>query len=966
MKKIILIFLPIFLVQLAQTFAQNTDDAILDYQKLANTSNANFFTVVKQVRLQLDQKRQQLINQGIDPKKNQSFREQNALFERWAYNWQDKIGSDGKFPNAAKGWLNVKENNPELLVNNRISTTSWTSLGPIDSALSNGWSYGGGIGRINSIKKDPINKNILYAGSAAGGVFKSADNGLNWSPITDNFAGLGVSDIVINPLNSNIIYLATGDYDASHMSSIGIYKSIDAGATWIATGLVFNLTESTIVAHVYIDPENVNTIYATTSNNIYKSIDAGANWVSKFSPGTNFRFNDIVKVVLSGTKYIFVTDRGGELYRSTDDGETFASVHNNGANQRLDFAYSPATPNMLYLLAQVNPSFAKYNITTNTTTAYSVITNANPADGNANFNTQGGYNQVIAVSPTNADSIWVGEFSGGKLSINGGATWQNKFNGYYDPMSANANWGGYYVHSDHHDFQFVGSDSLLVANDGGVYVGKISTNDYKQRFNGLVTTQSYSLAIFDSEPNNLITGNQDNDGSSRVFAAGSSKWYGAQAGDGTATAISSTDHKIRYLGGTNGSLSYRTDAFETGFSGNSITTPSGAAFIWDMQMHGTNGSVLYGGFSDVNKMTGAPTGTWTAMGSGAVSGVKSVYLSNNDATTQKIIIIDGANNVRKSANETTWSIITSPAGTIVNSIYASKTNWDTIFATTSGYTALNKVFFSTNNGSTWNNVTKNLPNIVMKKVVLYQGSDSVFVGTELGVFFAKVTDLMNGTVTNAWSKYGGNTLPNVRVEDIEISYTKNQLFISTFGRGVWVADLKTSAPLALNNIQFGYTNASNNVGYNLQWNVGINDVSLTTLQKSENNTLFIDVANFTDNKKLINNFNVTLNNEVEYYRLKCTKNNGAYVYSSVIKLNKNQKSTTISVYPNPTKGYIVVNSSQLIDNVKLFSMNGKQQSYANPKNNFYSFDMSLLPKGMYIVQVTDAKGNIFTEKVIRD
>lgn len=198
------------------------------------------------------------------------------------------------------------------------------------------------------------------------------------------------------------------------------------------------------------------------------------------------------------------------------------------------------------------------------------------------------------------------------------------------------------------------------------------------------------------------------------------------------------------------------------------------------------------------------------------------------------------------------------------------------------------------------------------------------------------------------------------------SNTKNQLFISTFGRGVWVADLKTSAPLALNNIQFGYTNASNNVGYNLQWNVGINDVSLTTLQKSENNTLFIDVANFTDNKKLINNFNVTLNNEVEYYRLKCTKNNGAYVYSSVIKLNKNQKSTTISVYPNPTKGYIVVNSSQLIDNVKLFSMNGKQQSYANPKNNFYSFDMSLLPKGMYIVQVTDAKGNIFTEKVIRD
>ncbi len=966
MRKLKIIIVLVLAIQVTQLKAQNSTIIVSNYKKLAESPSANFYEIVNQVRLQLSQKRNLLISQGIDPKKNENFREENALFERWVYNWQDKISVDGKFPNASSGWVNARNTNPELLSTQRTNSISWTSIGPVDSSISNGWTYGAGIGRINSVKQDPVRKNILYAGSAAGGIFKSTDHGLNWTPITDNFAGLGVSDILIDPTNTNILYLATGDYDASHMSSIGLYKSTDAGVTWNVTGLTFNLSDNIRIGHVYLDPENANTIYATTNHHVYKSINGAANFISKFNPGVNYNFNDIVKIVITGTKYVFVTDKGGELYRSTDDGETFASVHNNGTNQRLDFAYSPAAPNTLFLLAQSNPALAKYNITTNTTSAYSNITNANPADGNANFNTQQGYNQVIAVSPTNADSIWVGEFSGGKLSINGGTTWQNKFNGYYDPANTSTNWGGFYVHSDHHDFQFIGSDSLLIGNDGGVYIGKISTNDFKQRFNGLVTTQSYSMAIFDSEPNNLITGNQDNDGSSRVFTSGNSKWYGAQAGDGTSTAISITDHKIRYLGGTNGSLSYRTDAFETGFSGNSITTPTGAPFIWDMQMHSTNGGILYGGFGDISKMTGGPTGTWTDLGSGAVSGIKMITLANNDATKQKIIIIDGANNIRKSENETTWSTILSPVGTIVNSVYASKTNWDTVFATTTGYTALNKVFFSTNNGSTWNNVTKNMPNIAMKKVVLYQGTDTVFVGTELGVFFAKVTDLVNGAVTGAWSKYGGNTLPNVRVEDLEISYTKNQLFISTFGRGVWVADLKSSTSLALNNIQFGSTNANNNGSYNLHWNVGISDLSSTTLQKSESNTQFIDIANFADNKKVSNNYNVTLSKDVELYRLKCTKTNGASVFSSIIKLNKNQKSTIISVYPNPTKGYIFVNSSQLIDNVKLLSINGKQQCYASPKNNVYSFDMSLLPKGIYIIQVTDLNGKVFTEKVIRD
>lgn len=975
MRKLLFIVTTMMVLMYPQLLSAQADIQIPDYHKMASSPNANFFTLVKEVRTKIAQKEAQLKARGIDVKKNHAFREEFSLFERWVYNWQDKIGPDGKFPNSASGWLNAKQDHPELLAAKpeltqsgllRTSAATWTSIGPTDSAISNGWTFGGGIGRINVVKKHPVNKNVLFAGAAVGGIFKSTNNGASWTPLTDNFAGLGVSDLVIDQNNPNIMYMATGDYDAAHINSIGVYKSIDGGTTWTATGLTFTLNNDVKIAHVYIDPENSNTLYAGTTFHLMKSTDAGATWSQKMNLGVNSQFNDIIKVVNGGTKYVFVTDKWGELYRSTDDGETFTSVHNNGKNNRLDFAYSPAAPTTLYLLASTNPAFAKYNILTNTTTAYSNVTNPNPADDNANFNTQQGYNQVIVVSPTNGDSIWVGEFSGGKLSVNGGTTWLNKYNGYYDPANPATSWGGYYVHSDHHHFEFVGSDSMLIANDGGVYVGKISTDSYKQCFNGLVTTQSYTMALFDAEPNNLITGNQDNDGSSRVFSGGNSKWYGAQAGDGTATAISRGNSNIRYLGGTKGSLSYRTDGFVTNFSGNSITTPAGAPFVWDLQMHNTDGSIIYGGFAEIHKMTGAPTGTWTSLNSGATTNVKSITLSNNNATTQKIIIIDDANNVRKSDNETTWSTITKPGGVNFNSIYADKTNWDTLFATATGYAAANKVFFSSNNGGTWTNVTKNMPNIVMKKILLYESSDSVFVATELGVFQAKVSELLNGAVTTPWSKYGGATLPNVRVDDMEISYAKKQLFISTFGRGVWVADLSTTS-LPLNNIQFTYVNTAVQGEYKLMWNITANNIAQTSLQKSINGTQFTNAATFTDgNKQNHKGYAVQLTNDVEYYRLQYTSTSGNIYYSGIIKLSKKSGGASIKVYPNPTSDFIRVNSSNKIDAVVISKLNGQQVAFATPKNNFYTFDMSLLPKGMYLMKVIDEKGNTFTEKVIRN
>jgi Secretion system C-terminal sorting domain len=795
-----LIAILICMIAANHTNAQ-TNVPTLDYKTQARKTNANYYNIVNTVREQLNAKRQQLVADGKTPDKDQPFREANAQFERWAYFWQDRVNADGSFPSSTTGWNNGLQKNPNLLnpigdaQRTGAANPTWTNIGPNDSSILNGWSFGAGIGRVNVVKRSPLSKGYMLAGTAAGGVFKTLDLGSNWSPLTDQFAGLGVSDIVFHPTNDQIIIVATGDYDGSHMNSIGIMKSTNGGTSFTQT-LAFTLNQAVRIKRLYLDPNfgTNNTIYCTATDGVYVSTNAGDSWNKQYGSATDENMVDIIKI---GSDF-FASDGWGRLYKSSTNVAALAAVYTPtpfGTANRLTFAFSANTPNILYCLFQTNPAFAKYTISTNTMSALSNVTNSVPADGNGNYNSQDSYNQVIAADPSNGQHLLIGEFSG-KRSTDGGATWTNYLNGYYTPTGT-TNWGGGYVHSDHHYIEFIGNDSIVNGNDGGVYIGKVSTSSFKQCFNGLKATQSYSIAIHDPSPDNLMIGNQDNDGSSRVENGSTIKWYGAQAGDGTATAISRTNANVKYVGGTNGSLSFRTDGFTANYAGNSIDKPSNGAFVWPLEMHITNGTILYGGFTGVFKMINAPqvnAGDWTNLNAGTTGTIKFINLANNtgDASKQRIVVIDASNNIRKTLDETTWASVTPPTGAVLNSIYWSRNNNDSMFATASGYTADKKIYFSTNAGGTWVNLTDNFPNIVTKKILKFEGSDSIFVATELGVYFARLgagNTLVNAG--NAWAKYSTG-LPNVRVEDMEISYTSNKLFAGSFGRGVWVVDLRTS------------------------------------------------------------------------------------------------------------------------------------------------------------------------------
>ncbi len=177
------------------------------------SENDNYFDIIKE-------KRKELSIAKSDQKKNKQF-------ERWAYFWDSHVNEDGTFPNPMNNYNAWKDYNSENK-SKSTSTNPWSIIGPTvipESIVS----FYAGMGRLNVVTFNPTNTDEIWVGSPGGGVWRSNDGGANWIPKGDNIPNMGVSDIVIDPTNPDVIYLATGDFDGGHNNSIGVLKSIDHG-----------------------------------------------------------------------------------------------------------------------------------------------------------------------------------------------------------------------------------------------------------------------------------------------------------------------------------------------------------------------------------------------------------------------------------------------------------------------------------------------------------------------------------------------------------------------------------------------------------------------------------------------------------------------------------------------------------------------------------------------------------------
>ena len=127
-----------------------------------------------------------------------------------------------------------------------------------------------GVGRMNAIAFHPTDPETIFAGAPAGGLWRSYDGGANWETNTDDFPTLGVSAIGFAPADPSVVYIGTGDRDASDSPGMGVMRSADGGLTWEFAN---NAISGYVVGDLAVYPSNPDQVVAATSSGIFKTTD---------------------------------------------------------------------------------------------------------------------------------------------------------------------------------------------------------------------------------------------------------------------------------------------------------------------------------------------------------------------------------------------------------------------------------------------------------------------------------------------------------------------------------------------------------------------------------------------------------------------------------------------------------------------------------------------------------------------
>jgi hypothetical protein len=370
----------------------------------------------------------------------------------------------GEAPPAGARWRAWEEKRRREGIRVLPYSSSWFSLGPANFA-----------GRMLALTFHPTNPNVLYAGAASGGLWKSLDRGVSWTPLTDDGATLAVGGLAVLPSDPNVVIMATGEgtLNVDRVAGVGILKSTDAGASWSQTSLTYAVARGHGFHFVAVNPIR-GTLLAGATDGLWRSTDAGDTWTqirddgnyydAKWKPGDV----DRVYTVKGGAS------AGNRVKVSTDDGVTFANV---GAGQPSSFsvgktklALSPADPSTVYALYTNAASGGLLGLYRSTNDGANWTAGATTPNITGQ---QGWYNLTLAVDPDDVNRVIAGGV-GLYRSTDGGAT--------LNPI-------GFNVHVDHHDIAYVpGSTSeLFVATDGGIWESTNDGNSWTDRNSGLVT-----------------------------------------------------------------------------------------------------------------------------------------------------------------------------------------------------------------------------------------------------------------------------------------------------------------------------------------------------------------------------------------------------------------------------------------------------------------------------------------------
>ncbi|MBN2354644.1 glycosyl hydrolase, partial [candidate division KSB1 bacterium] len=683
-------------------------------------------------------------------------------------------------------------------------------------------------GRIGDIAVNPSNKREWYIAVASGGVWKTINAGTTFEPIFDGEGSYSIGCITIDPNNPFVIWVGTGENNSQRSVSYGdgVYRSEDGGKSWKNMGL----KKSEHIGKIVVDPRNSNVVYVAAQGplwgsggdrGLFKTTDGGATWDSVLTISRHTGVSDLVMdprnpdvlyaAAYQRRRHVFTLINGGPesaIYKSEDAGKTWKKLTNGlpkGDVGRIGLALSPVNPDVLYAVIEL-PEY-KGGFYRSTDRGASWEKRSDYKSSSPQY-----YNELFC-DPKDVDRVYSMDVFL-KVTNDGGKTFHNL--------------GGKYKHVDDHAMWIDPDDTdhYIVGSDGGIYESfdRAATWNYKPN---LPVTQFYRVEVDYSLPFYYVYGGtQDNatlGGPSRTISSSgivNSDWFVTTSGDGFYTRIDPKNPNIVYSESQYGVLVRydRKTGEQVGIQPKEEKGDPALRWNWDSPLiiSPHKHTRLY--FAAQRLFRSEDRGdSWTPISGDLTRQLDRNQLpvmdriwsidavSKNASTSQfgNIVALsespikegliyvgtdDGLIQITENGGQS-WRKIEKFPGisgvAYVSRIEASLHDANTVYAAFDNHKNADfkpYILKSIDAGKSWKSISSNLPanGPVYALAEDHVNPNLLFAGTEFGVFFT-----IDGGIK--WIRLKGG-LPTIAAKDIALQRRENDLVLGTFGRGFYVLD----------------------------------------------------------------------------------------------------------------------------------------------------------------------------------